>query len=44
MPRVEYVHESREPHQTYKQYTCPVEVHGRDFVRVWEERPDEAPA
>lgn len=43
MPRVEDVHESSEAHQTHEQHTCPVEIHRRDFVRVWEERPDEAP-
>ena len=41
---MEYVHECSKPHQTDKQYASPVEINRRDFVRVREERPDEAPA
>jgi len=44
MPGVEYIHERGEAHQTHKQHASPVEVCGRDLIRVWEERPDEAPA
>lgn len=44
MPGVEHVHEGCEPHQTHEQHASPIEVHRRDFVGIWEERPDEAPA
>jgi hypothetical protein len=43
MSGVEDVHERSEPHQTHKQNTGPVKVHGGDFVGIWEKRPNKCP-